>query len=361
MRLDAATRANLELFRTISGGRKGSLLAAIDRTCTAAGARLLAERIASPSCDVPLIEERLDGVAFFVERPGLRAEIRAALGAHRDVHRAVSRLGLDRGGPRDLDCIRAGLESADAIAASLSDAGKPDLLPGILRQASSVEAECRRLAADLRSALADDLPLLKRDGNFIRAGHDKALDEARGLRDESRRFIAGLQARYAEATGIRSLKIRHNNVLGYFVEVTAAQAPALQNGASAASDAERFIHRQTLANVMRFSTAELGELEQKIASAADRALAIELSLFDLLAGRVAAVGAEDPRGGASAGRGRRGARRWRNSPRREDYVRPESGFVARLPHRGRAPSGRRAGAQGGGPELCRERLRSRTR
>ena len=137
--------------------------------------------------------------------------------------------------------------------------------------------------------MADDLPLLKRDGNFIRTGHDKALDEARGLRDESRRFIAGLQARYAETTGIRSLKIRHNNVLGYFVEVTAAQAPALQNGASPASDAERFIHRQTLANVMRFSTAALGELEQKIASAADRALAIELSLFDLLAGRVAAV------------------------------------------------------------------------
>ena len=153
MRLDAATRVNLELFRTISGGRKGSLLAAIDRTCTAAGARLLAERIASPSCDVPLIEERLEGVTFFVERQELRTEIRASLGAHRDVHRAVSRLGLDRGGPRDLDCIRAGLESADAIAASLSDAGKPELLPGILRQASSVEAECRRLAADLRSAL----------------------------------------------------------------------------------------------------------------------------------------------------------------------------------------------------------------
>ncbi len=288
MRLDAGTRANLELFRTISGARKGSLLAAIDRTCTAAGARLLAERIASPSRDVPQIEERLDAVAFFVERAALRTAIREALGAHQDLHRAIARLALERGGPRDLDCIRAGLESADQIADRLSNAAEPDLLPVVLRQASSLEADCRRLAADLRASLADNLPLLKRDGNFIRAGYESPLDEARGLRDESRGFIARLQSSYANATGIRSLKVRHNNVLGYFVEVTATQAPALQSGASG-NGAERFIHRQTLANVMRFSTAELGELEQKIASAADRALAIELSLFDALAGRIAAA------------------------------------------------------------------------
>jgi DNA mismatch repair protein MutS len=291
MRIDAATRANLELFRATSGGRAGTLIAAVDRTLTAGGSRLLAERLASPLTDPVEIAERLDLAEYFLERPELRAELRGHLSGVPDMLRALSRLGLDRGGPRDLDVIRAGAEAsrivhhrlkkADAAAAPDADG----VLPSALDHLIGLDAIPSALETNLAAALADDLPLLKRDGGFVRAGYEAALDEARGLRDESRRIIAGLQARYAEASGIRSLKIRHNNVLGYYVEVTAAQAPTLKaNGGEGT-----FIHRQTMANAMRFTTTELAELEEKIANAAGRALTIELGVFDDLAGKVAAA------------------------------------------------------------------------
>jgi DNA mismatch repair protein MutS len=143
------------------------------------------------------------------------------------------------------------------------------------------------LSAELSAALAVELPVLKRDGGFLRAGYDQALDEARALRDESRRVIAALQARYADETGVRILKIRHNNVLGYFVEVTAQHGDRLM----AAPLNATFIHRQTLAGQVRFTTTELGELEAKIANAADRALGIELDTFERLTALVLAQSA----------------------------------------------------------------------
>jgi DNA mismatch repair protein MutS len=282
MRLDAATRTNLELFRSISGARQSSLIAAIDRTRTAAGARLLADRIASPLCDPRKIADRLDAVQFFVEQATLRSSIRETLSATPDMLRALSRLGLDRGGPRDLDCIRQALEQARAIAEMLASLEDMDAVPAALRL--KIEEPTITLCETLAAALANDLPLLKRDGGFVRQGYNSVLDESRSLRDESRRFVAGLQARYAEATGIRSLKIKHNNFLGYFVEVNAGQAPALKP--------DVFIHRQTMQSAMRFSTAELAELEQKIASAADRALAIEIEVFGALATQVAETEAD---------------------------------------------------------------------
>jgi DNA mismatch repair protein MutS len=297
-RIDAATRVNLELFRAISGGRQGTLIAAVDRTRTAGGSRLLAERLANPLTDPAEIAGRLDLVEFFVERPDLRADLRAALSGVPDMLRALSRLGLDRGGPRDLDMIRAGLEGAQTIYQKLkSHMGHAEPSHGSDRAvASPASRPASRLAEvppelknTLHAALADDLPLLKRDGGFVRAGYEAGLDEARALRDESRRVIAGLQARYAQESGIRSLKIRHNNVLGYFVEVTAGQAQTLTNGAAQADgESATFIHRQTMASAMRFTTTELAELEQKIASAADRALMVELDVFDDLCGKVAA-------------------------------------------------------------------------
>ena len=285
MRLDAATRANLELFRGVSGGRQGSLFAALDRTSTAAGARLLAERLTSPLSDAEKIDERLDSVQFFLDRPALRKAVRETLSSAPDMMRALSRLGLDRGGPRDLDGIRAGIAAAQEIAQKLNDGENRNSQSSARGCYVRVARTCLDCAALLQAALADDLPLLKRDGGFVRQGYDSALDEAKNLRDESRRVIASLQARYAEATGIRALKIRHNNFLGYYVEVTAGQAHAL----TANGGGEKFVHRQTMANAMRFSTAALVELEQKIASAADRALQRELEIFSDLAGKVAAA------------------------------------------------------------------------
>jgi DNA mismatch repair protein MutS len=273
--IDAATRANLELVRSNQGTRAASLLAAIDRTVTGAGARELARRLGSPLTDAAAINDRLDAVSYLAGEPRFRQTLREELRRAPDLARALARLALSRGGPRDLGAVRDAIASARALAAHLAraaDLGLPQELQAVAIRLKSVpEAVENELAA----ALADELPLNKRDGGFIRDAFDRDLDEHRKLRDGSRQVIAGLQTRYAEATGIKSLKVRHNNVLGYFVEVTATNAGAL----SKPPHVDMFVHRQTLANVMRFSTLELGELEARITTAADRALALELDIF----------------------------------------------------------------------------------
>jgi DNA mismatch repair protein MutS len=274
--IDQATRANLELTRTLGGERRGSLLAAIDRTVTAAGSRLMAQRLAAPLTDPKAIGERLDTVAAFVEDAAVRQETRALLNAAPDMARALSRLVVGRGGPRDLAAIRDGIAAADALADRLKPlAAASTELGGAV---NNLQAPEHALFERLRAALAEELPLFKRDGGFVRHGHLAALDEARALRDDTRQVIAGLQARYADDTGVKSLKIKHNNVLGYFVDVTAQHGEKLM----AAPLNATFIHRQTLAGQVRFTTTELGQLEAKIANAADRALNMELELFEEL-------------------------------------------------------------------------------
>src|SRR5579862_8883796 len=283
--IDQATRSNLELIRTISGERRGSLLFAIDRTITAAGSRLLAQRLAAPLTDPVEIAHRLDAVAAFVDDSGPRNDLRRDLKAVPDLARALSRIVIGRGGPRDLAAIRDGILAAAEFSARLT------ALANIPRDLALAVESLRRpeatLADQLGRALGEELPAFRRDGGFVRTGYEPGLDEARALRDESRRVIAALQVRYAETTGIRSLKIRHNNVLGYFVDVTAQNGEKLMSAPLNAT----FIHRQTTAGQVRFTTTELGELEAKIANAADRALAIELEIFDRLAASVTAASA----------------------------------------------------------------------
>ncbi|WP_336801251.1 DNA mismatch repair protein MutS [Kaistia sp. MMO-174] len=284
MLIDAATRANLELVRTLSGERRGSLLAAIDRTVTGAGSRLLAERLASPSTDPERIERRLDALDHLLRQGRRRAAIREALAASPDLARALSRLSLNRGGPRDLAGIRYSLDAAARLAEVLGGDGQA--LPDELAEACAVLAGAPHdLAAELAAALADELPLLKRDGGFVRPGYDADLDTTRALRDESRQVIAGLQATYSAETDIKALKIKHNNVLGYFIEVPQQYGERLLG----ADYAGRYIHRQTMAGAMRFITTELADLEAKIASAGDRALAVEQATFDALLAHVVAV------------------------------------------------------------------------
>lgn len=280
--IDPATRANLELVKTLSGAREGTLLRALDRTVTSGGARLLAERLMSPLTDPDRINTRLDAIEVLADQPSFTTDLRDALRRTPDMPRALSRLALGRGGPRDLGAIQAGLRAAAAISALLS---RGSLSPELTEAHAAIMALPEALLVRLESMLAEELPLLKRDGGFVREGAHDELDEMRALRDQSRRVIAGLQLQYCEETGIKSLKIKHNNVLGYFIEVTAGNA-----GAMIDTDAgrARFIHRQTMANAMRFTTTELAELETKIANAADRALAIELEAFEALAGEVVA-------------------------------------------------------------------------
>ena len=274
--IDAATRANLELLRTLSGERRGSLFSAIDRTITSAGSRLLAQHLAAPLTDPDVISHRLDAVEFFTSDPVIRSDVRSQLKATPDLARALTRLVVGRGGPRDLAAIRDGLAASVALASRLSET---TALPvDIAQAANGLRQPSQSLLHDLSAALADDLPAFKRDGGFIRGDYDAALDETRALRDQSRKVIAELQARYAEETGLKALKIKHNNVLGYFVEVTAQHGEKLMAPPLNA----RFIHRQTLAGQVRFTTTELGELEAKIVSAADRALGLELEIFERL-------------------------------------------------------------------------------
>ncbi|MEW9806357.1 DNA mismatch repair protein MutS [Mesorhizobium sp. ZMM04-5] len=291
--IDPATRANLELMRTLSGSRDGSLFKAIDRTVTGGGARLLADRLTAPLTDPGAINRRLDSVSFFRSEARLGEALRASLKGVADMPRALTRLALNRGGPRDLGALRAGFAAAGEIAAQFRSAPLPDELAEAMRAISALPAG---FAGHLEEALADELPLLKRDGGFLREGYDGGLDEARGLRDESRKIILGMERDLQDQTGIRSLKIRHNNVLGYYIEVTANHQAAM-NGTDELKG--RFIHRQTMANAMRFTTTELAGLETKIANAADRALTIELAAFDRLAAE-AVEAADAIRAGAQA-------------------------------------------------------------
>ncbi|NLH80565.1 MAG: DNA mismatch repair protein MutS, partial [Phyllobacteriaceae bacterium] len=281
--IDPGTRANLEIMRTLAGERQGSLLSAIDRTVTPNGRRLLAERLSGPSTSVAVIGRRADAVAFLTEDPTFRRQLREALATAPDMLRPLGRLALQRGGPRDLAAIGRGLIAAGTIGAAL--ARLPVVPEEIVRARDAALEAPQDLAETLAAALVDEPPLLKRDGGFVRAGWSAPLDEARELSADSRRLIARLEADYVEATGIKSLKIRHNNVLGFFVETTAVNADRLREP----PHLERFVHRQTLAGVVRFSTVELADLEAKIASAGDRALGIEGEIFEDMTRRVLAA------------------------------------------------------------------------
>jgi DNA mismatch repair protein MutS len=263
MQIDAATRRNLELTQALSGGREGSLLAAIDRTVTAGGARLLERRLSSPSLDLQTIHARQAALDFLLDSPSLRDQLREALRRVPDIDRALSRLALDRDGPRDMAAIRAGLEQAGRIARLLTDA------PPLLSEAARALVGHDALVDLLTRALVAEPPLLARDGGYIAFGYDPELDETRALRDEGRGVIARMQADYIEATGIQSLKIKHNNVLGYFIETTTTHEERMR------AMPELFIHRQTTAGQVRFTTLALSDLETRILNSANHALEIE--------------------------------------------------------------------------------------
>ncbi|MWB76949.1 DNA mismatch repair protein MutS [Pseudooceanicola sp. 216_PA32_1] len=278
MQIDAATRRNLELTHALSGGRAGSLLATVDRTVTPGGARLLERRLSSPSRVISVIEERLDAVDFAQDQGRISADLREALRKVPDLDRALSRLSLDRGGPRDLTAIRNGLTQAEELRAILGGTAVPRLLAGASADLTGHDA----LLELLDAALVAEPPLLARDGGFIAAGYDADLDAARELRDEGRGVIARMQGEYAELAGINALKIKHNNVLGYFIEVTATHADKMLSEPLSGT----FRHRQTTANQLRFTTIELSEMETRIHNAAGEALEIEKRLYDTLKGAI---------------------------------------------------------------------------
>ncbi|RED47725.1 DNA mismatch repair protein MutS [Aestuariispira insulae] len=275
MEIDHATRRNLELVQTLSGERKGSLLSVIDRTVTGAGARLLGARLAAPLTDPEAINRRLDMVQYFRDADQLRDDLRQLLKETPDLERALGRLSLGRGGPRDLAAIRDGL-AATAIARTILS-GDAYPATGELKTAIADLGNHFSLVEKLGRALGQDLPLMARDGGFIAEGYNERLDELRVMGSESKKLIMALQARYQEETGVDSLKIKHNNVLGYFIEVTAKNVDRM---------GDQFIHRQTMTNATRYSTTELSELARDISESKDKAQALEQELFDSLASDV---------------------------------------------------------------------------
>ncbi len=278
MDIDAATRRNLELTRTLTGEKRGSLLDVIDRTITGAGARMLHGYLSAPLIDIARITARLNRVQSLCEDTDLRNDLRDMLKSLPDMERALARLTADRGGPRDLGMIRDGLKQAETIRAVLLNENIAALadITETLKQQPMVQ----NLADRLGSALKEDLPMLERDGGFIAQSYSAELDRFRGLRSESKQLIANLQAQYQKHTGIDSLKISYNNVLGYFVDVPAKKADPLMIRRGEENTADNpFIHRQTMASAVRFTTAELAELERDISAASDKALGIELEFF----------------------------------------------------------------------------------
>jgi DNA mismatch repair protein MutS len=293
MLMDAATRRNLEIGETLAGSHEGSLLATVDRTLTAAGGREIAEWLQSPLTDATLINERLDGVGFFISVEDVRARLRDVLRQLPDMARALARLLLGRGGPRDVGVVRDALGQAFAIP-DVVGADRNQLVPvptivtQLVARIDRVRLQTRDIYRRLQGSLGNDLPLQVRDGGFIATGVHPELDAMRALRDDARRVIVDLESRLKSETGIASLKVRHNNVLGYHIEITAANAERLKN-----SEAGRgFIHRQTTAQAQRYTNSELSDLASRIADAADRCLSLELDLFSQMVADIQSISAE---------------------------------------------------------------------
>ncbi|WKL58410.1 DNA mismatch repair protein MutS [Asticcacaulis sp. ZE23SCel15] len=280
--IDPSTRASLEIDRAQRGGREGSLIAAIDRTMTSGGSRLLSARLARPLIDPLAINARLDAVEWLIERRGLRQEVRHTLRGLPDMARALSRLGLGRGGPRDLKVIKDCLSHAGGLINLLQSADRDssalDTHPAeIMAQITSLTASeaVEALNYRLGQALVDEPPLMARDGGFIRPNYNANLNAAINLRNDSRQVILQLEAQLQMETSL-PLKIKYNGVLGYFIELSAKQA----EGIATLPNAAHFIHRQTLANQVRYSTTELIDLDSRIQRAASDALTLELAIFE---------------------------------------------------------------------------------
>ena len=269
MEIDGATRRSLELVEALTGDKNSCLLGVIARTVTGAGGRLLASRVSNPLKDIEGINRRLDSVEFFTRFNRIRQEVRAILKACPDIERAVSRLSLGRGGPRDLANIKTALAIVPQLknlVMSFNQNTDEQILsefPDSLKTVLNNLGEHSNLVSTLEQALAEDLPLLARDGGFIREGFYPPLDEIKLLKNDSHKMIVELQNKYAEATGISNLKIKYNNVIGYFIEVQSKFAPEMLEN-------KDFIHRQSVLNATRFTTVELTELENKIRGAAVR-------------------------------------------------------------------------------------------
>jgi len=271
MSIDGATRRSLELTSTLSDERGAkSLLNTIDRAMTGAGARLLAAYLSSPLVQIDEINARLDKITYFVENPLIKDNVRVVLKEVADVERCFSRLASNRGGPRDMLAVAHSLDKVPSLRNMMSGE-----LPISLHETTNRLGIHSELCDKIKRFIRDDAPLFARDGGFIKPGASAALDEFENMRAGSKKFLMDLQYKYVQQTGVQNLKVSFNNLVGYYVEVPAKQSDILFNNPD-------FIHRQTMTNVVRFTTTELAEEADKILHAEDKKLALELELYEQL-------------------------------------------------------------------------------
>ena len=283
--IDPATRASLEIDRNQRGLKDGSLLSVVDRTITGAGARLLKQRLNSPLIDSCEINKRLDSVGFFVKKDELLLKLRTELKKTGDMARSVGRLGLGRGSPKDILTLSQGLmlcQEIENFFHDVTDLKKIDnVFNAVKKLKISNNSKLFRFAVEASKAFLPDAPLNLRQGGFIATGWSSELDELKILRSDSRQHIANLQAEYIEVSSIPTLKVKHNNILGYFIEITPKYADKMNDDHLK----EIFIHRQTLGGCVRYTTTDLADLDSRITTARDRALALEIDIFQRFVAR----------------------------------------------------------------------------
>lgn len=283
MEIDLATRRSLELLNPTTPGGV-SLLDCIDLTLTGIGGRLLAERIASPITNIREINDRLDMVTFFIDNPDVRRYCRRALAKCLDMERSVQRLSIGRGGPKDLFDLAQTLKIIPYIQSAIKNFANyqkdsiytlpPQSLLTLVNGFHNHDTLEHNISSMLKEK-REDLPGLTRNGGFIKDGASAALDHLRNCRPETEAECEKLKARYSEETGVNAIKIKSNSVIGYFIEVpTKYTDKFIEN--------KKFIHRQSVLNAMRFTTAELSELESLVNNSEEKALALELEIFDNL-------------------------------------------------------------------------------
>ncbi|MBR5130464.1 MAG: DNA mismatch repair protein MutS [Alphaproteobacteria bacterium] len=284
MEIDPSTRRSLELIHSLSDDKgASSLLKAIDATQTGAGGRLLSFYLSAPLLDIKEIDARLDKIDYFVQNVSVRNKVREILKGGADIERSITRLSLKRGGPKDLLAICRTLDKIPQLRLTMNDT----MVPSSLNEDKTQMGEWTALTEEIYQAIGtsdENLPVLARDGGFIQSGYSAALDELINIKNNVKKVLADLQAKYIQDTGIANLKIAFNNVVGYYIEVPTRFAEPLL------MEKERgFIHRQTMVNVVRFTTAALSELEAKILHADEQKLAMEIELFEALRNKVLAL------------------------------------------------------------------------
>jgi len=290
MEIDAATRRNLELVIGVDGTKETSFLKVLDETLTGAGARLFRSRLLNPSLNIFEINRRLDVAEFFINIPEMGKDLRAIFSKTADLERIVTRLSAGKGSPKDILALKQTLFAVPKIKNIIKNYGKyGSLISGLPEALGDIVAKMPDFSAltdFLDQALKRDeegelLPALTRDGGFVREGFDARLDTLRHLKANNLEITQQLAEKYSAELNIPNLKVKYNTLVGYFVEVP-------KKFSDIAFANEKFVHRQTVLNAVRFTTSELSELEQNINSAEEKALAIELEIFDDMVAKILA-------------------------------------------------------------------------